>query len=400
MSQFQEKGKPQNLVHISVLLVAGAVVVTSPPPLQARQRGPRRPSVSQQALKKARSHYRRGIKLFQDEEFKPALAEFLASNKFRSHWRTLYNIATCYGRLGDYVTAIRYYRKTLKHKPAPPWEKRRSVAREIKRLRSLLAIVRIGLNVPKATLQVSGTKRQITNGQRIRLPSGVHVLVVKAPGFSSVRQKVTLTGGSVSSVQFTLRRGTKLRVVSNRTGARVLINGVQVGTTPYKADVAPRKLDLRVERTGSLPWQGQVSGKPGATVVVDVNLDDPKKGMKQYWFWAAAGTALALGATALGLGLHTKSLQKDYDTVVRQIQGGSPTQTELEALQSEGRALQSDLRRFSTGANVAIGLSAVSAAAAVALAFFTRFRAPKSRASISLAIRPDGGAGIVAMGRF
>lgn len=376
------------------------MILVSSPPLLARRGSSQASRTTKQNIKKARAHYKRGIRLFGDEEYKAALAEFLASNKLRSHWRTLYNIATCYGRLGNYVAAIRHYKKSLAHRPAPPWGKRRGIKREIKRLQSLLAIVRISLNVPKATLTVGGRKRQVTNGQTLRLPSGIHVLEVRATGYGPQRQKVTLTGGSVSTVQFTLRPGTRLRVDSNEKGARVFIDGVEVGKTPYEADVSPRTIGVRVLSAGRLPWSGQVRGKPGSTVKVDVSLDDPKGGLKQFWFWTAAGTAVAIAAVALGLGLRAKSIQRDYDSVVQQIQTGNPSQSDLTTLQTEGRSLQTDLKRFSAGANVAIGLSAASAVTAVALAFFTRFRSPKSRATVSIALRPEGGAGIFALGRF
>jgi tetratricopeptide (TPR) repeat protein len=353
------------------------------------------------ALEKSRAHYRRGIKLFGDEEFKAALAEFMASQALRSHWRTLYNIATCHGRLGDYVTAIRYYERALKHVPLPPIARRRSIMAEMKRLQSLLAIVRLDLNVAKATLVVSGVKREVTNGETFSLPSGIHVFELSAPGHGPERQKVTLTGGTVSTVQFTLRQGTRLRVESNASGAQVYMDGAEAGRTPYEVDIAPRTVNLRVQSAGRIPWQGQVTGKPGETVQIQVDLDDPKKGLKQYWFWTAAGAALAMSATALALGLKVRSYQSDYDAVVQRIQTGDYQDIEeLDNLKARGNSLQQDLRQYSAGTNTAIGLSAAAAVTTLVLSFFTRFRTPKSRAKVVLAVQYPGGASLEIGGVF
>lgn len=360
--------------------------------------------VSREALEKSRQHYKRGIKLFGDEEYKAALAEFLKSNKLRSHWRSLYNIATCYGRLGSYLTAIRFYNRSISHRPAPPHGRRRDMQREIKRLRSLIGIVRVQLNVARATLIVDGRPRRIRNGATLRLPSGVHVLEARAPGHSPQKRQITVTGGEVSTIQLTLKVGTRIRIEANVTGARILVDGVETGRTPYDADLPPGRHTVRVLGVGRLPWEGAVTGKSGSTLRVDVELDDPKKGLKQYWFWSCAAVAVAMGAAALGLGLKVKSDQKDYDQVVRSIQDWTyvdPSSGEqLASLQAEGRRLQDDLRRNSLGTNLALGFAAAVTISAVTLAFFTRFRKPGSRASITLALQPGGGAGVLAAGRF
>lgn len=391
---------PPGLPAAAVLLLTLSVFLPTQKTSARRGSGPAS-GVMGAALEKSRKHYRRGIKLFGDEEFKAALAEFMASQALRSHWRTLYNIATCHGRLGDYVTAIRYYERALKHVQLPPIARRRSIMAEMKRLQSLLAIVRLDLNVAKATLVVSGVKREVTNGETFSLPSGIHVFELSAPGHGPERQKVTLTGGTVSTVQFTLRQGARLRVESNASGAQVFVDGAEAGRTPYEVDIAPRTVDLRVQSIGRIPWQGQVTGKPGETVQIQVDLDDPKKGLKQYWFWAVSTAALALAATSVALGVRALEYRRDYDDVVSRIKNGDyANATELAELQSRGMTLQDDLRQSTTATNATLGVTAAAAAAALTLAFFTRFRKPRSRASITFALLPDCGFGVFAQGRL
>jgi hypothetical protein len=102
-----------------------------------------------------------------------------------------------------------------------------------------------------------------------------------------------------------IRYGT-IRVRTPVEGATVIVDGKPVGSTPL-ADLrvlAPKKVALRVEKNGLVPFQARLQVLPDAVAEVAPELPpegEPAGWYKRWWVWALVGGVVAGGATAWAL---------------------------------------------------------------------------------------------------
>lgn len=71
-----------------------------------------------QKMDRARQHYQRGVQLFNEANYKGAIAEFAAADGIAPSPILEYNMALCYDRLGERDEALRRYRLYLKRVPS------------------------------------------------------------------------------------------------------------------------------------------------------------------------------------------------------------------------------------------------------------------------------------------
>jgi len=102
-----------------------------------------------------------------------------------------------------------------------------------------------------------------------------------------------------------LRYGT-IRVRTPVEGATVMVDGKRVGLTPLGdlRVLAPKKVALRVEKSGLVAFQARLEVLPDA--IAEVAPELPPEGeraawYKRWWVWAIVGAAAAGGATAWAL---------------------------------------------------------------------------------------------------
>lgn len=125
---------------------------------------------------------------------------------------------------------------------------------------------------------VDGTNTGMSGGQLI-VPAGEADVELRATGYQTYRQPVTVVAGDVLTL-----RGISLDVLpaelvitSNVVGATALIDGQTMGTTPIGSDlelsVPPGARVLRVERDGYEPFELRLDGlTPGQRRTVEVEL--------------------------------------------------------------------------------------------------------------------------------
>ena len=344
----------------------------------------------------ARRRYRKGVALFGDRDYKAALVEFRRAQQLRPHPRTLFNIATCHSHLGRYLRAIAAFDASLTGRPRLGARLRRKARREVARLTSLLAIIKLRINVEAAALVVDGEPRKIGRRATLRVPAGAHTLEVRARGYAPETRRLELAGGMVSDLEINLTAGARLKVDATPARARVYLAGKPVGRTPYVRFVAPGAHKLTVEHDGYVPWHGEIQAEAVRPINVGVRLRSPDEGLEQYWFWSAAGATAALGVAAIVTGAQVGQLEQDYSDLVHRIKHKQYSgQAELRQWQQQGRELAAEMDQHATLCNVFIGLTAGAVVGTAALGWFTRFGKVESRARISLA--PGG---VVLSGRF
>lgn len=152
----------------------------------------------------------------------------------------------------------------------------------------------------------------------VRLPVGERRLTVAAPGYVEQTRVVVIREQQTSELVLKLAREAStvavLSVKGNVAGARVLLDGVEVGPAPLSIpDVAPgiRRLGLRAD--GYEPWQGPVAFEPGGATRVDFKLLDPHTRPWKGWRYLGYGSGGALLGAAGVAGLLASQASADFD---------------------------------------------------------------------------------------
>ena len=139
---------------------------------------------------------------------------------------------------------------------------------------------------PGAFVTVDGVRRGETPLSLEDIAYGDHEVVITRSGFSPVSQTVTVSPTeSVSTIGVTLTPGRDLGsppvaievgplvVVSRPPGARVVVDGEFVGTTPARLDVAIGRHEVSIEIDGYPPWSTTVAVTETEGGRVNASLD-------------------------------------------------------------------------------------------------------------------------------
>lgn len=260
-----------------------------------------------EATAAARSHFREGARLYKQARYREAIAEFQAAYQAKPNGVVLFNIAQCHEKLGELPEAIRNYQEYLRE-------------------------------VPNASDRET-VEAVIANLQR--------------------RQ-------AERSVQ-------KLEVRTEPPGAAVAVDGQARGQTPYSGEHAVGAHQVDVSLSGYVPVSRQVVLTPDAAALLDLTLareapaapaeavstqpPSPPKSPKRVWTWVAAGSAGALLAGAVTMGLMAQANQRALLNTGVHTKPGEADQLY--------RAATSD----ATAANALYGGTAVVGAGAVTLFF-------------------------------
>lgn len=203
--------------------------------------------------------------------------------------------------------------------------------------------------------------------------------VRSADGMSSLTRVVVISVDKESEVKGKLEFvGCKLTVASQPEGAKVLVDGKEIGVTPLKdANIPAGEHEIRVEKEGFEPHVAKITAKKGGSAPLALTLksltaapdpattpDPPKADPtptpaptpetgKRFPLWTVVLGGAALGAlgAGIGMGLVSDSAFEDYQTTTSQ---------------DEYNDLRDKVSAMETGANVsfiAAGVLAVGAAA-------------------------------------
>jgi len=181
----------------------------------------------------------------------------------------------------------------------------------------------------------------------LQLPTGGHHLWIEKPGYETIEQDIELEiGGDDPPLVIDLERVSygRLRVVSNVRGARVLVDGEQVGVTPFQGDVDAGVRKVKIEADGMKAWEEEVDIQRGQETPVRVRLRPaPSRGGA----WATAVVAAAFVGGGIALGLLANDRENELD--------GALDRGLL--ANDDGRITEG--RFFAIGANAAYGVGAV-----------------------------------------
>jgi hypothetical protein len=226
--------------------------------------------VTQETKEKARFHFRKGIKLLNEEAWAPALAEFLRSRELYATRVATNNAAVSLRKLQRYDEALDMYETLLRDFEVKP-SQRAAAQKEIAELRGLVGTLDIVGAEPGAQIVISSADRgQYPPVKPIRVPAGKHVVRIYKEGFEPYQTTVDVAGGQIVSVEASmpqLKESGRLRV-AERTGriVNVLLDGVVVGKTPWEGRLGVG------DHTVQLRGEGKLGSQPAKAVVKPEDL--------------------------------------------------------------------------------------------------------------------------------
>ena len=181
-----------------------------------------------------------------------------------------------------------------------------------------LGYLRIVTNVPGANVFIDD-REQGSRGQtpfEAPIAVGEHNIWIERPGYRTEETQAEVNVGEDVTVRVDLTRVDfgRLRVVSNITGAQVLVDGQLMGAVPFEGEVGSGPHRLRIESDGMKAFETQVDIRPGQLTPVRARLrPDVGRGGA---YVSAVFSALFLGA-GIGLGVvgldFNNTLQAERD---------------------------------------------------------------------------------------
>lgn len=299
-----------SLVRILIAFAITLCAVTAPS--LARAQAAPAPGATAPAVKEeAQDRFKRGIELYEEENFAAALVEFRRAYELVPAYQVLYNVArTCY-QVRDYVCALRTFGRYLSEGGSGIDAKRKDeVEREIVSMRRRVATVNLtatrGANISvdgvsigdaplAAPLQVNEGRRLIRASMAGRESAERSLEVV---GGSTVAVDLTLPETAPSSVATTSKPSTAHYWLWGATGVLAIGAGV-TGTLALAA--SSDASDIRDNGGTVSDYESAESRMRSMTVVTDV----------------LALAAIGVGVTALVLTLTSDSHRAPASAAVK-----------------------------------------------------------------------------------
>jgi hypothetical protein len=284
----------------------------------------RRPPVEDPSIVEARDDFVRGAASVKNLQYADALVAFERSAKLRPHAATTYNIGVCLRAMGQYTLARRTLDAALKQDAAADNKQLSDTLRSqstafLGEIDHVLSSATVSLRPADASIAVDGRPLEVQGSTTpptlvagIRPPGpgepppaaaaftlivdpGAHVLTLSRKGFADVIVNRTFSPGARTELNLELDRlPATLHFASDRMGATVSVNNVDVGVVPVDITRPSGSYKVVVRDTGFVPYESQVALQPGDHVNLMAKLSPEKRAItSRWWFWTAAGVVVA-----------------------------------------------------------------------------------------------------------
>ncbi|MBI4510122.1 MAG: PEGA domain-containing protein [Deltaproteobacteria bacterium] len=261
----------------------------------------------------AATRFERGVKLFEAGDFSAALAEFEAIYRLTGRYEVLYNVGVTQKKLFRYGDAVRTLERYLADGGAriPP-ARRSEVESELAEVRALVAEVIVKVPGPPAQVEVDGRDVGTTPlAHPILVGPGKHALKASRAGEVPAEKMIDVVSGARVEVELApsppekIVTTAKLTVSSKPPGARLSIDGQNVGIEPWSGELEAGGHEVVGHLEGYAKARQEVvmvSGQSRQLVLELVAIPPPVKPAARRWYqkwyvWTAVSVAVVGGAT-------------------------------------------------------------------------------------------------------
>lgn len=135
---------------------------------------------------------------------------------------------------------------------------------------------------PNADVYIDGNYYGRTPITIQRVPAGRRIVALKLPGYADWSDDVVIEPGKISQISATLKLAGTLQVSSTPSGAKVYLDGKDIGETPLSNSNIPEGThNLRIELFGYKPWQGIIQIAPSQTTNIFARLEPAPIGISE-----------------------------------------------------------------------------------------------------------------------
>lgn len=203
----------------------------------------------------ARHFFEAGLKLYKQQLFQEALAQFLESNRILPREATQRNIGQTYRDLKDNAAAYDAFETLVaKYSDKMKPQAKADAQQALQELAVITGTVTVTIQEPDANVTVDGKDRgQTPLAKPIRLNFGPHTVTVAKAGFDTMTQPVDLEPGSNAATipgplsPWVLTGHVIVNAQPPEPTAKVFMDERELGTPPWQGEVEPGQHTFQVK---------------------------------------------------------------------------------------------------------------------------------------------------------
>jgi hypothetical protein len=227
---------------------------------------------AESATERARSHFKLGVDLYRERNYRAALIEFKRAYKAAPHYKLLYNLGQASLELQEDSSAIEYFTTYLSEgQDDIAADRRQEVEDTLVRLKARLATVTVAVNQQGAEIYLDGSMVGTSPlAEPLKLSVGRRTISARKHGFSTVERVLDVAAGDHVDVD--------LEFKDKPAALQASLPAQQTGFGPARDE------DTSLSAAG---WMGITTGALGAgaitmtivTALAQNTYDDEKRGL-------------------------------------------------------------------------------------------------------------------------
>jgi hypothetical protein len=250
----------------------------------------------------ARTHFQTGVGHYQAGRFAEAIAEFQTAHRLYASPVILFNLAQAYRSDGQLSNAITTFRRFVDDNPRITPTQREDVEGVIREIETTRAVLSFEVEPSGAEVSLDGRVLGTSPLPRgVEVLPGSHDVTVTLALHEPVTQTINVHAHERRLFQTTLHPvdlNARLIVNVQPADAEITLDGAVVGRGTYDQRVRPGPHQLSFAAPGYQPCSESVTVRTLSEETVRVALEARSRSLFTRWyFWAAVGGAIAVGAT-------------------------------------------------------------------------------------------------------
>jgi hypothetical protein len=250
----------------------------------------------------ARTHFQTGVGHYQAGRYTEAIAEFQTAHRLYASPVILFNLAQAYRSDGQLSNAIATFRRYLEENPRLTPTQREDVEGVIREIDATRAVLSFEVEPSGAEVTLDGRVLGTSPLPRgVEVLPGPHEVAVSLAFHEPVTQTINVHAHERRLFQTTLHPvelNARLVVNALPADAEITLDGTPVGRGTFDQRVRPGTHQLTFAAQGYQPRSESVRVGVLSEETVRVTLDPRSRSVFTRWyFWAAVGGAIAVGAT-------------------------------------------------------------------------------------------------------
>ncbi|MEM6786877.1 MAG: PEGA domain-containing protein [Myxococcota bacterium] len=274
-----------------------------------------------------------GDEAFGARRYREALTHYDAAYAIDPRPALHFNRGRSYEALGAFPEALDEFERFASRASVDLKAKVPKLDELIETMRDRVCTIRIETDPSGAQVLLRGVKIGTTPLGETRVNAGKAEIEVSAPNHLPFRRTVTLPGGRILPLSFSLEPAVRGQVVvkTDPEGATITIDGEPAGLSPLTVQADRGRHEIEISLDGFDTVEDVVTVDPGRDATVNITLTSETPVYEAWWFWTSIGAAVVVGgaltATFVALNTERDPIAGDIDPGLVQapIRGGSPT---------------------------------------------------------------------------